>query len=128
MNMTNSQDNRQLVVWLDHDPQALEEVLSRITQLKRNQKDRRSLQDVFHFIRLIVPAGSDLISRAHDELLKSCGRLPDLLLVDLTFGSHESEAAVETGRDLASALAERLVSVPVGVYTRYRLSPLKRYH
>jgi nucleoside phosphorylase len=125
--MTTAEEDRVVVIaWVDHDKQSVAEVVDLIGSLRRNERDRKCLRDVFRFVPVLVPPGDDLAGHARDAILTQCGRPPDIILVDLTYGHEQSEADIGTGRDLASELRRLLSPIPVGVYTRYELQRLNR--
>jgi nucleoside phosphorylase len=124
-----SQGRTRIIAWVDHDETAVNEVIGKIGALVRLEKDRKLLKDVFRFVPVIVSPEADLATRARERIVHECGRIPDLVLVDLAFGPPDTGGIVEIGRGLAHRLKEMLGPVPVGIYSRYACPrPIKRYH
>ena len=80
----------------------MDEVVTKIAQLTRNQKlDRSLVGEVHEFAPVLVETGENLVRRAAAGIREECRGNPSLILVDLTYGSHLSETDVEAGRGLA---------------------------
>lgn len=119
---------RRVIALVDHEKESTDFILAFFRKLKLNSApDRKTLTEAFEIVPVIVALGEDMPERVRIAIDERCsGRRPDLVLVDLAFGSHEADSSVDDGRDLARALKSVLASTPVGVYTKHELGQFHR--
>ncbi|HEY6186812.1 MAG TPA: hypothetical protein VIW80_03975 [Pyrinomonadaceae bacterium] len=119
------------IAWLDHEGDKVKRIIQTIGSMKRMRSTNEYLHDCCNFVSVIVKplAPSEemekLVERAVAKINRSGERLPDIVLVDLSFGEHNL-SAVDKGRSLALALRERFRHMAVGVYTAHQISNLER--
>jgi hypothetical protein len=119
------------IAWLDHEGDKVKNIIYTIGGMKRMRSTNEYLHDCCNFVSVIIkpPTLSEeierLVERAVARLNKSSERMPDIILVDLSFGEHNL-SSVDKGRSLALALRERLRPTAVGVYTAHQITNLER--
>lgn len=129
--MTTSSRKRHMIVWLDHEPAKVETIINKIGSMKRMTSTNEYLRDCCDFRSVIVKpqATSEsiekFVERAFTRLTKTCEQMPDLVLVDLNFGEHDSPS-IDKGRDLALALRQKTYPTQIGVYTAHEIPNLAK--
>ena len=85
----------------------------------------KQLDELFDFQSVVVEPGDTLHERANKKI-QDISQSPDIILVDLSFGTHEYPEEVQIGWELASKLAQEYPKSAVGVYTRHPILPYYR--
>jgi hypothetical protein len=106
---------------VDHDKDAVEEVIHAIGSLALLDLGGDSVVDHFELIPIVIEVSSanSVVSSFIREYNMFPRRPNDLILVDLFFGTENEREADQRGRAIAQLIRKRL-GTEVGVYSRFR--------
>jgi hypothetical protein len=82
----------------------------------------QKLEELYDFRSIVVSPGDNLQEHAY-KAIEDLHNNADIILIDLSFGSHKLPEEVFIGRELASHLARKFQKSAVGVYTRFPIGP-----
>ena len=113
--------NKLWIVWVDHEKE-IEKRLTDLGDLMVNTSTGRvPIRDVATLSSCVVKdrySGDAFCDKVKEFLAEQSFGEPDLVLVDMFFGSEKGGKGYWSGVDRARALKAALAPVPVGVYTR----------
>jgi len=116
--LAHSEANRPLIVFVDHDADSINEIISSISGLKRTQTTMEKLGDLFRFKSIVIDPKDASADRVFEEI-QNIRQTTDLVLVDLNFGAHEDSEGVFIGRVIAAELARKHHKLTVGVFSKF---------
>jgi hypothetical protein len=126
MTLTQSLAERQTRVWwIDHEPNAIKDVVNSIGELKCPKETAQRLDEIFVFETIGIddskdPAG---IVEQIDVIIAQSGNAPDILFIDLNLDPKHDPGGVHIGREVALKLRDKLANTAVGIFTKAHLNP-----